>query len=121
MSRPTRRYKFPGILAGKWASCNLCLRPSREECKRLLLELQERFGEHGACDLLGVPVLTFRQWRSTRGGIASAGLRVVWLVHALLLRPETVTSAFDLVTWGRFKVTRRAVRRPAAEWTDWCI
>ena len=30
-------------------------------------------------------------------------------------------SAFDLVTWGRFRVERRQVERPASEWSDWQI
>jgi len=86
----------------------------------MVVHLKARFGEKGAAGLLGVPVVTLRGWCAGKR-IEAAPARAVWLVHALLLRPGIVTSAFDLVTWGRFHVVRRAVRRAGSEWSDWCI
>jgi len=78
------------------------LAPSNGELRAMVQRLQKRFGEKGTADLLGVSVLTLRDWTNGRWRPCGASPKAIWLVHALLLRPETVRSAFDLVTWGRF-------------------
>ena len=83
----------------------------------MLRRLRSYFGDHSAACLCGVPVFTFRQWCS-RGSIRpAAAVRCVWLVYALTLRPEIVTTLFDIATWGRY----RWVKDPSAGWSDWSI
>jgi len=111
----------PSRLSQKWNILPFALAPSRGELLVLLAALVDRFGERSACRLLGVPVQTVRCWAASRRPPPASAARLIWLVHALLLRPGIVTSAFDLVTWGRFRVERQAVTRPSAEWTDYEI
>ena len=81
----------------------------------MLWDLRRAFGEVPTCWLLGLPVQTFRGWMGGRR-VPGAGIRAVWLVHCLALRPERVRSLFDLATWGRFRVERRA-HEDGGEWS----
>ena len=94
----------------------MALRPSLGEFRRCLAGLLRVFGERDTASLLGVSVVTLRTWRRCRSIPDAAAVRCVWLIHALTLRPGLVTSAFDLVTWGRFKV-----QRPVLPPEDWSI
>jgi hypothetical protein len=89
----------------------------------MLRRLGDRFAEQGACMVLGIPVLTFRAWLAGRARPTAAAVRCIWLVHALLLRPGLVTSAFDLITWGRFKSTGGSPSESAFELAseDWSV
>lgn len=65
--------------------------------------------DRDAAAFLGVSVGTLRRWLIC-GRVGDRAARAsVWLRWALLLHPETVQTAFDLVTWGRF---RTGTRRP---------
>ena len=114
------RVGFPKITK-KWRGVSLLLAPSSGELRGMVRRLQKRFGREATCSLLGVRDLTLQDWTRGRTRPAGASPRGIWLVHALLLRPRLVQSAFDLATWGRFRVERQAVTRPSAEWTDYEI
>ena len=85
-----------------WRRITFALAPSSGELRGMVRTLRNTFGETTTADLLGVSVLTLRDWTNGRWRPCGASPKAIWLVHALLLRPETVRSAFDLVTWGRF-------------------
>ena len=110
----------PGRLSTKWYVLPFALAPSAGELRGFLVDLQDRFGRGGAGALLCVPVQTFQRWIAG-GKIDSASARAVWLVWVLLLHPDRLQSAFDLVTWGRFRVERQAVSRPSSSWSGWEI
>lgn len=96
--------KHPGRLGIAWTVPCLALRPSVPECRAMLAQLERVYGEKASTQLMGVPVQTFRAWRDGRIGVSGGGIRAVWLVHCLTLRPERCQSLFDLATWGRFRV-----------------
>ena len=83
----------------------------------MICRLREYFGDHGAASLCGVPMRTWLQWCATGSIYPAAAVRCVWLVYALTLRPEIVSTLFDVATWGRF----RWVKDPSAGWSDWSI
>jgi hypothetical protein len=82
----------------------------------MIHDLQDYFGERTTCALLGVPVLTFRDWLAGRGMTAS-GVRVVWLSWCLTFHPERLQTVEDLVTWGRFHVERGEPARGVGDWS----
>jgi hypothetical protein len=118
---PRMAKRHPDRLSAKWHALAFSLRPSAGEFRSMCWALVDYFGERPAAALLGVSVLTLRCWLSGKNGGPASAVRAVWLVHSLLLRPGEVSSAFDLVTWGRFKVVRRPVQRPNSEWSDWSV
>lgn len=77
--------------------------PSVDECCDMVRELETAFGnERNTAVLMGVSVITLRSWKNRRA-ISVPSRRAVWLIWVLLLHPERIETAFDLVTWGRFK------------------
>jgi len=87
----------------------------------MLADLLDFYGEESLVDVLGVPVHTLRFWQEVGAVRPAAAIRAVWLVWCLTLHPDRLTSTFDLVTWGRYKLERRPARRPSVEWSDWSI
>ena len=93
--------------------------PREAECVTMLRELVQRFGQFDTAALLGVPCLTLGAWLGGKCSV-SAARRVIWLHWALLLHPEHCQTAFDLITWGRFRV-EKSHKSPGWEWSDWSI
>ena len=89
----------------------------------MVIELRDKFGTIEVSRLLGVPGRTCESWLQGRYLEKVTARRVIWLHWCLLLHPERIQTAFDLATWGRFRVVN--VPRPAAtgpvEWSDWII
>ena len=73
----------------------------------MLRELSRLVGHAEMSAFLGVPGLTLRRWKSGKAPSAAAR-RLVWLLWCLFLHPERLQTAFDVATWGRFRVERRA-------------
>ena len=86
-------------------------------------ELSGKFGTFEFSRLLGVPGRTAEAWLQGRALGQFTARRLIWLHWCILLHPERIQTAFDLATWGRFRVVN--VPRPAAtgpvEWSDWII
>lgn len=60
-----------------------------------------------AAPLVGVSEVTLSNWRKGKG-FAGPSYRLVWVTWIILLHPERLQTAFDLATWGRFRVERPA-------------
>ena len=82
----------------------------------MLADLRRLVGRNQVPELLGIPVLTVRKWEARAQNPPASGVRAVWLVWCLLLHPEKMRTAFDVVTWGRFRVEYRS-----GEVGDWSI
>jgi hypothetical protein len=67
-------------------------------------ELGDKFGTVEFSRLLGVPGRTAEAWLQGRFLTAYTSRRLIWLHWCLLLHPERIQTAFDLATWGRFRV-----------------
>jgi hypothetical protein len=87
----------------------------------MVAALVSRLGRHDAAAVLGVPMLTLNGWRDRLKSPSMPARRAIWLVWCLTLHPERLTSLFDVITWGRFRVERRAVWRSCSEWSDWSV
>jgi hypothetical protein len=68
----------------------------------MLSALERKFGSVGSYDLLGVGKVTWMQWRKHKREPNMAARKAVWLIWALALHPEQVTSLWDIATYGRF-------------------
>lgn len=112
-------------LASDWRSLVFSLRPSPAELRAMVRALVKRFGFPQACSLLGVSGLTVKGW--LRGSMVPSGgaSRAIWLVWVLCFHPDRLSTLGDLVTWGRFKVQRRApspsARAEPSRWSGWSI
>ena len=116
-----KRTKRIPRLSPIWRCAHFAFRPSPGECRQMLEELWRLLGRPSLCAALGLPIYTVESWRCGWRDPSGPGRRTIWLVWCLLLHPERLQSLDDLMTWGRLKVERRLVRRPASEWSDWCI
>jgi hypothetical protein len=81
----------------------------------MLHDLQRIVGHDALPELLGLPIQTVRAWTEKGHSPAATGTRAVWLTWCLLLHPDRITTAFDLATWGRFRVER--LPDPPDDWS----
>src|SRR5258708_4425835 len=82
--------------------------PNVEQCLTMLAELETGLGgERDAAHVVGPSIITVRCWKR-RKRMSVPARRLVWLVWALVLHPETVQTVGDLVTWGRLDSKARS-------------
>jgi hypothetical protein len=78
-------------------------RLSDKEFDQKLADLLQLFGGRRAVSpILGVPALTLEHWRMGKRKPSAAARKLVWLVWTLVFKPYSITTAFDLITWGRY-------------------
>ena len=95
----------------------------------MLAELRAVLGDMPLHDLLGIPRTTTLAWDQGKPpGFGSR--RAVWLIWCLCLHPEKMQTAFDIVTWGKFRefIPPAARKLPPRfgdwrldDWSDWSI
>jgi hypothetical protein len=77
------------------------LAPTVEQCLIMVGQLEAEFGgERRAVAFIGPSLISVRSWKR-RKRMSIPSRRLVWLVWALVLHPETLQGPGDLVTWGR--------------------
>jgi hypothetical protein len=85
----------------------------------MLRDLSAGLGRDGCAVVLGVSGMTVRTWlRGNR--FSAASKRLVWFSWCLVFHPERLSSIGELVTWGRFRLTRGPPTRPE-DWSGWSI
>jgi hypothetical protein len=87
----------------------------------MVAALDRVFGSRPLCSMLGVSKLTLAHWLERNRIPSAAAVRAIWFLYVLTLRPERLTSLFDILTWGRFRIERRPVQRLLSSWSDWSI
>jgi hypothetical protein len=88
--------------------------PDVPEVLRMLSELLAVAGNPPALNqLLGLPAVTVENWMAGRKRPTAAGVRAVWLIHALTFHPERLQTLFDVVTWGRYRRSQHHKEKPA--------
>jgi hypothetical protein len=95
--------RAPRFLPPEISSLRFRLAPTDAECRAMCRDFQDKFGGIEAPRLLGVPGRTFENWVLGRG-FSAGSRRCIWIQWCLLLHPDRIQTAFDLVTWGRFRV-----------------
>jgi hypothetical protein len=74
-----------------------------DECLSRLGELEAApGGQRAAAEVLGPSLTTMRAWKRRRR-MSVPSRRLIWLVWALCLHPETIQDLTDLVTWGKLR------------------
>lgn len=86
--------------------------PSNKAFRAMLFELDCAYPGKVSV-LIGVPARTTNAWFTGELLPSAAGVRVVWLLWALLLHPEQCSTVQDIITWGRFAKPLPARKGPA--------
>jgi hypothetical protein len=79
------------------------MQPTQDEARRMLADLVEIVGDYWAARLIDVDR---RRLRAYLGGAMLSGprLALLWRSWAAVVRPGSVASVLDLVTFGRFTI-----------------
>ena len=89
-------------------------RSTDAEFDQMLAALLATFGGRRAVSpILGVPALTLEHWRTRKRKPSAGARRLVWLVWALVFKPHSLATVFDLITWGRYAPNSRRSGRQA--------
>jgi plasmid stabilization system protein ParE len=96
-----------------WQQIRLGLESSPEQTRAYVRELADTFGHIGAAELLGASRGVLRGWLYGDPPRHRATRRGIWSVWAMILHPEVIQTAFDVVTWGRFRPVKPIKKRRA--------
>lgn len=107
------------------------LAPTDEEIRSMINQLTRALGSMGnVSTVLTTPQRTLTCWLSGKRKPNDAARKLIWVVYALLLQPQSLRTLGDLLTWGRFTFNRRPMRRPTVrtgsllppnDGSDWVI
>jgi hypothetical protein len=95
--------------------------PDEGEFLEMVLDVVKLLGEREAAQWFNCSVSTVRHWRE--GFMPDwSGIRSVWFTWCLLLHPHKLSSAFHVLTWGRFAdEADEQVQVDGAGWSGWSI
>lgn len=86
--------------------------PTADEVRRQLIELRQelRWPRSMLAAFLGVSRSVLRRWETGERRPSGAARRLIWLLALLAREPEKLTSAIDLVVWGKGQECRRVLQ-----------
>jgi len=76
--------------------------PQPDAIRKALLELRIRHNwpRSYLAAVLGAPKATVRKWELGERKPSGAARKLIWLLHALLLRPDLIRNHFDIASWA---------------------
>ena len=86
-----------------WSRLEKSCAPSVTEVCDLFVQLRNHlnWSRPTLAAFLGVSVHVLRRWESGQRSPSAAAKRLVWLLHVFLTDPGKLTSALDLIVWGK--------------------
>jgi DNA-binding transcriptional regulator YiaG len=111
---PFRFFPTINISAAAYALFSNLAAPAPGNIRHLIVELRTQLGwsRQILAVILGVGLHTVRSWELGWRTPSKAAVRLVWLVHALFLKPESLRNGTDeLIWWGQCEENLRYYRR----------